>query len=295
VSSPIGTNGGHHPLDDLAAYALGALDDTEQQAVDDHLAHCLTCRAELAGHRETLAALTPDEAPPAAVWQRIAVSIGAPGLPDPHTATPAQSSPASAGPTAPARPPSAGPRGEASDEAGHDIDHAVAHTHDTVPSLDEARARTRQPPRIRLLAAAASLLVAVATGGAFGYALGTSNDDSADIGSLAEQASQEPGGVLATLADTGGQPVARVVADEHGAYVQLDGLQNLPEGRAYQLWSLTGPQPVSLGMLGRDGTNTVAFRLPPTITDLAISIETTSGEVTPTTGFSASGSVSQST
>jgi hypothetical protein len=128
----------------------------------------------------------------------------------------------------------------------------------------------------------------------FGFAMGDSGDGSANIGTLAEQASQNPGGVLATLEGTGGQPVARVVSDEDGAYIVLEGLQNLPEGQAYQLWSLTGPQPVSLGMLGRDGTNTVAFRLPPTITNLAISVAPTSGDTSPNGPFEASGPVRSS-
>jgi hypothetical protein len=50
---------------------------------------------------------------------------------------------------------------------------------------------------------------------------------------------------------------------------------------------------VSLGMLGRDGTNTVAFRLPPTISELAISVAPTSGDSAPSGEFQASGSVLQ--
>ena len=64
-----------HPLDDLAAYAIDALDPAERQAVDDHLAHCSACQAELASHRETLAALAPDGAPPAEVWQDISAAM----------------------------------------------------------------------------------------------------------------------------------------------------------------------------------------------------------------------------
>jgi hypothetical protein len=72
----------------------------------------------------------------------------------------------------------------------------------------------------------------------------------------------DPNGVRATLADSEGQPVARVVADEDGAFMLLEALQDLPEGRAYQLWSVGGPEPVSLGMLGREGTNTGRHRVP---------------------------------
>ena len=266
-----------HPLDDLAAYAVDALDPAKQQAVDDHLARCPACRAELAGHRETLPTLAPDEAPPAEIWQRISAAIGSPGLPDPHTggagrATPDQS--ASGGPV---------------DDAGQNGEATVA----PVSSLAEAaRARAERPSRLRWAAAVAGLVVAASVGGAVGFALAEPSDDS-DIGSLAQQALEEPDGVLATLADSDGQPVARVVADEDGAFMLLEALQDLPEGRAYQLWSVGGSEPVSLGMLGRDGTNTVAFRLPPTITELAISVAPTSGDATPSGGFQASGGVLQ--
>ena len=265
-----------HPLDDLAAYAIDALDPAEQQAVDDHLVHCAACRAELAGHRETLVALAPAEAPPPEVWRDITVAIGAPGLPDPHTGAPGMAvsdHSASSG----------------LDEGRQDGDDTFA----PVSSLaEEARARARRPSPLRWVAAVAALVAAASAGGALGFALGNSSDD-ADIGSLAQQALEEPNGLLATLADSEGQPVARVVADDDGAFMLLEALQDLPEGRAYQLWSVGGPEPVSLGMLGRDGTNTVAFRLPPTITELAISVAPTSGDSTPSAGFRASGSVLQ--
>ena len=266
-----------HPLDDLAAYAVDALDPAAQQAVDDHLAQCPACRAELAGHRETLPTLAPAEAPPPEVWQRISAAIGSPGLPDPHTG---------AVEGRPDRP-----------DTGRPVDEAEQHGDDTVAPVssmaEAARARAERPSRLRWAAAVAGLVVAASVGGAVGYALAGSTDDDADIASLAQHALDEPNGVLATLADDEGQPVARVVADEDGAFVLLEALQDLPEGQAYQLWSVGGPEPVSLGMLGRDGTNTVAFRLPPTITELAISVAPTSGDTAPSGAFRASGGVLQ--
>lgn len=268
MTSPASSNGsvGEHPLDDLAVYALDALDDAERVAVDDHLAACADCRSELVAHHESLAGLTTDEAPPAAVWSRIAATIGAPSLADPHVSSSAVFPPLLEASSSPAPSP--------------------------VVELESARATRNRPPLARWLATAAACL---AVGGLAGYVLGTAGEgDANDIGSLAEQASEAPDGVLATLDDSAGQPVARVVTDEDGAYIVLEGLTDLPEGRAYQLWSLTGPDPVSLGMLGRDGSNTVAFRLPPTITDLAISVEPTSGETAPTGSFEASGPIQRS-
>jgi len=64
----------------LGVYALDALDPQERQEIDDHLASCPRCRAELAAHREVAALLgnPVGEAPataPAEVWDRIATSL----------------------------------------------------------------------------------------------------------------------------------------------------------------------------------------------------------------------------
>jgi anti-sigma-K factor RskA len=256
-----------HPADDLAAYALDALDDAERQAVEAHVAGCPDCQAKLGEFHETLVALVPEEAPPSTVWQGIAASIGTPDLGDPLVEEEVDAGPAGL----------ATGRGEPGDGG-------------TVVPLAE-RTRFRRRFQLGLAAAAACLVVAAIAGGAVGYLLGASDDS--DIDSLALEAS-DADGVLATLTDQEGQPVARVVSDEDGAYMLLEGLENLPEGQAYQLWSLTEEQPVSLGMLGREGTNTVAFRLPPTITELAISVERTSGDVAPTTELFASGEITSS-
>ena len=68
----------HHPLDDLAAYALGAVDDLgERQAIEHHLAGCEPCRRLLADDEATLAWLVTDEDPPASVvWAAIDVRTG---------------------------------------------------------------------------------------------------------------------------------------------------------------------------------------------------------------------------
>ncbi len=43
-----------HPRDDLAAYALGALDAPEQHSVEAHLERCETCRIEVDAYRDAL-------------------------------------------------------------------------------------------------------------------------------------------------------------------------------------------------------------------------------------------------
>lgn len=45
-----------HPRDELAAFALGALDAAEQRRVDAHVAECAACTAETESYRDALAA-----------------------------------------------------------------------------------------------------------------------------------------------------------------------------------------------------------------------------------------------
>jgi anti-sigma-K factor RskA len=253
---PPGAPAGRHPLDDLAAYALDALENAERIAVDDHLAGCAGCRAELAGHHETLAALTPDEPPPTALWQRIAVDIGAPDLADPTL-----------GPSTPAVPTTG--------------DHVVPFR-SRGPAHAAGRARRRGNSRWLPAAAVAVTTVAAAAVAVVGFSMRSTDDGADTVAELAQRAEQD-GETLGTLADGSGQPVARVVADGGSSFVVLDRLGPTPEGRAYQLWS-TKPDtaPVSLGMLGNGQTEAVAVEIPPGATELAISEEPEAGVTAPT-------------
>jgi anti-sigma-K factor RskA len=71
----------HNEIEELlGAYALDALDADERQEVEDHLATCPRCRAEIAAHREVTAllgnpagdvpAVAPDD-----LWDRISASL----------------------------------------------------------------------------------------------------------------------------------------------------------------------------------------------------------------------------
>jgi anti-sigma-K factor RskA len=112
---------GSHPVDDLAAYAVHALDEDETRTVEAHLARCSSCRHELDAHRDTLALLTVDAAEPPGVWDRIAEAVA----------------------TRPRQPPSV-----SSDAAATDL-HAARHR----------RTKRRRPGPI--LAAAAAVLALV--------------------------------------------------------------------------------------------------------------------------------------
>jgi anti-sigma-K factor RskA len=65
-----------HPLDDLALYALDALEGDEADEIEAHLEECSMCRLELATHEEALGALVED-GPPPEVWDAVQSQIRA--------------------------------------------------------------------------------------------------------------------------------------------------------------------------------------------------------------------------
>ena len=65
-----------HPHDDLAVYALDALEPSERAAVNAHLAGCAECRAELDAYRSTLGQMTVPEEPPDHLWEGISRQLG---------------------------------------------------------------------------------------------------------------------------------------------------------------------------------------------------------------------------
>jgi anti-sigma-K factor RskA len=71
-----------HPLDDLAAYAVDAIDDRRERAmIESHLVSCEACRQQLASDWALLAGLVADEDPPPYLWGTIEASTARP--PDP--------------------------------------------------------------------------------------------------------------------------------------------------------------------------------------------------------------------
>ena len=70
-----------HPYqDDIPAFALGALDPGEALQVSVHLAHCPSCRSEVAAYQAVVAMLLyaiPPQDPPAHLRCRILAHIAA--------------------------------------------------------------------------------------------------------------------------------------------------------------------------------------------------------------------------
>lgn len=68
----------NHPADvhdQLELYAVGALDEEELIAFDDHLMLCALCRSRTPALFEAVAALVPDSPAPTAAWRRIVAAI----------------------------------------------------------------------------------------------------------------------------------------------------------------------------------------------------------------------------
>jgi anti-sigma-K factor RskA len=269
-----------HPHDDLATYALDALDPDEHAALEAHLAGCPGCRAELEEHRDTLARLVvPAEEPPPSVWAGIAQQL-----------------PQLGGPPAPATPlpdaaTTAAERGETRDHTDTDPtgpDDAAP----VVPLHAPLHVRRRGfVERSGWLAAAAALVVVVGLGALL---VGRGGDDETQtVADLAAAAADTPGASVVPLEDDNGDEVARVVlAGDAGAtdYVIFDGLAELPAGRSYQLWKTEGAvPPVSLGVLGNGSAEAAAIAAPADITTLALSEEPDTGVPAPTGPIVATG------
>ncbi len=273
---PAHQRGEGHPLDELAIYALDAVGDDDRQAIEDHLAECTVCQAELAAHRAALAHLVVDEAPPPTVWDAVVAQIGAPGTAG--DAAPPESATELDRPAVP----SVG-------EAPVEVTLLRAHTESRPAQLDRSLARRRAQRRrlVGMLAAAAVALAVVGIGSRLWDGDGSGDSQIAD---------EVPAGrTVGVLAGGDGADLARVVADDKGEFVVLDGLPPLESDRAYQLWAVDGPDPVSVGLLGDGTAEAVPVDLPESVSRLAITDELAGGAPAPTGPILASGSVRRRT
>lgn len=232
-----------HPHDELAAYALDALEPAERAVLETHLAQCAVCRAEVDRHLATLAQLTPSAPPPPhEVWERLAA----------HLPSPEESSfPASAQVPAPERRP---PR-----------------------HLASARSRWLLP------AAAVLVVVVGVGIGAVVWSRSGSDDTTNVAELAAETAADPDAEVVALTTDDGGAVARIVMTDNAADYVIFDKLQPLQDDRAYQLWDTANPQaPVSLGVLGNGEDRAVQLALPTGTSSFALSEEPSGGVPAPT-------------
>jgi len=255
-----------HPIDDLAVYAVDALDPPERAAVEAHLAGCAACRHELDLHRATLGAMAVPEEPPADLWGGISRQIHAGAADDPLR--PGLETREVVVVPLPPPAPDATPLGE--------------------EPRPRHRARGYRPEAWwrsgRVLAAAAAVVVVLGVGA---VVVGLPGDEpSPSVPELAADAAADPQSTLVTLSSAAGEPAARVVladdADFDDDFVVFDDLPALDAEGTYQLWRTDQGPPVSLGLLGDGADGAAEVSLPQGVAGFAISREPAGGSPSPT-------------
>ena len=243
----------------LGAYAMGALDDAERAEVDALLGRSAEARLEVARFEHALGALADAQAatsPPAGSWDRLRTALHA---------------------EAPQGAPAGGPA--ATIEAGADL--PPLHLPPRQPE-DAAGVVVPLRPRRRVPAVLAVAAALVAAGLTVGVVVERQRLHDGGLGRAASAASTASGSLHGQLATADGSVLLPVVVDARGnGYLHADRLPALADGRTYQLWSLDGPAPVSLGLLGnRPGL--VTFPTGGQVRTLAVSAERSPGAIAPT-------------
>jgi anti-sigma-K factor RskA len=236
----------------LAIYSLDALPADEAALVEQHLADCPRCQADLASLHEVAGLLAGSAgSPPEELWGRIASKLSEPGT-----------SP----PPAPVRAIGTSRRPRAWRVAAIGLvaallavlgvlSYRVVNLNNRVGELQSALAQHGAGQQVAL--------------------------------ALADPAHQK-----VQLTAKGSTMRATVVVLPDGrAYWVDDNLSALPPGRTYQLWALAAGKVVSLGVLGRSPQN-VPFRVERTMTQLMVTAEPTGGVPAPTTTVLVAGPVS---
>ena len=239
----------HHEIEELlGAYALDAVDADEARLVEDHLADCPRCRAEVAEHREVAALLTSGstEPVPDGLWDRIAADLGDTPPPVP-------------------------------------IEVAFGQR-----QAKRTVARTRPVRVVAGLAAAAVILVVALMAGVLVNQRTQIDDLEGQVAGASRQDEvlallQAPGTQVVSLHSDDGVAEARAVVGEDGDSLLLAaGLPALDDEHTYQLWGLPDGREsmVSLGVLGAHPDQT-EFHVEGGITTLAITEEPGGGSTQP--------------
>jgi anti-sigma-K factor RskA len=176
-----------------------------------------------------------------------------------------------------------------SDPSGRDV--VVGGSGAEVASL-EPRAGLRRPRAPWILSAAAVVILFVV--GA--VVVTTRHDDgvtdsAAAMQKMAAEAASMPGSRTGALTDAENTMAVQVIVDPDGhAFVMSGVLPALDSAHTYQLWSVDGGTPVSLGLLGSDPTMSVVG-VDSQVHTLAITMEPMGGSAGPTTTPMASGTL----
>jgi anti-sigma-K factor RskA len=262
-----------------AAYALDALDPTEQQEFELHLDGCADCRREVAELRETASGLVlSEEVPPVPPTLRASVLAGIVGV-EQLPALPVQ--PRRAMPSTESDEPDAGPdRTLVAGAAG--------------PVVDElALRRASRRARVLSVLVAAVTVVALALGGVVYSLARQAQSPGVAVPQLPQGPQVDPSLLAAPDAKivratlTNGADVSFVVSkrENRAAFVSTD-LPLPGTGNEYQLWTLKGDTVVRPDAVLPGGTNQVQLFTGPVndSTQLAVNIEPSGSNPTaPTT------------
>jgi len=252
----------------LGAYAMDAVSEDEARAVEEHVAGCPRCRAEIDEYRQTTGLLANSGGDaPSHLWDRIAARLDVP---------------------------------EGGGEA-RDLRALFAGT--SSPTTQPEPPATRPEPTAKpsaarhgasWLAAAAAVVVLLVAIAALGIEVTHLNGR---VGQL-QSASQQPALLraahealgnpdarrVAMKATANGKPMGEIVVLPSGsAFMVHSKLPPLPSDRTYQLWGERNNHLISLSLLGAD-PSTVAFRVDPSSppSSLAITDEQAGGAPQPT-------------
>ena len=254
----------------LGAYSLDAVDGDELVDLEEHLASCPRCRAELDSLRELAGALGNSvEPPPEGLWSKIADQLGA--------------------------------------RRDEDVEHPPM---PKLSTLERSPFRAPSPGRTRRTRSTVLFLGAVSVAASavavvLGIGLVRSQNNVSHLQQSvaheravagrtpAEVALHTPGHRTVDLVDSANVELARFVIVPSGrGYLVSSSLPALSDGKTYQLWAITGSTPISLGVLGASphgSTFTIAGA--PLTAKLSLTAEPSGGTVAPTGAIVASGTV----
>ena len=210
----------------LAAFSLDAVEPDESARIQEHVALCRRCQAEVDAHHEMASALGNSVVPlPAELWESISRRLT--GLPVAEDVSiPVRSLPAPGAPVEPRH----------------------------------RWTRTMHSSRAHFVTAASVAVGAAAMATVLGINLANANNQVAHLqGAIGETAHTEvvaaletPGHTLVDLTNAHDRAVAQFVLLPSGrGYLVTSSLPALPSTETYQLWGLTNDNTVSLGLLGR--------------------------------------------
>jgi hypothetical protein len=242
----------------LAVFALDAVDSDEQRLIEEHLAGCPRCRAELDAHREVAAALGNSVEPlPEGLWSSISSR-----LPARHDEEP------------PPIPRLVWDRSSDRDGASSEV------------GSTSARSARRRLTVVGAIAAAAAVVAVI-----LGVNLASTNNQVANLKvavgagtvTAVDAALHTPGHRVVTLEGAGSRPLAEFVTVPNGqGYLVKSELPPLSSSHTYQLWGVIGGRAISLGLMGsapKQVTFTLAGPRRPSV--LRITVEPAGGSTVP--------------